>query len=75
MEATDLALVLVGEGEVVEPGTQLTEGTKNPHNILEVLGRDATQRYMLQEVQKVYRSQGVNIHDKHFEVITEIGLE
>jgi len=61
--------LLVGEGEVVEAGAQLTEGTKNPHNILEVLGRDATQRYMLQEVQKVYRSQGVNIHDKHFEVI------
>jgi DNA-directed RNA polymerase subunit beta' len=61
--------LLVAEGETVEAGTQLTEGTKNPHNILEVLGRDATQRYMLQEVQKVYRSQGVNIHDKHFEVI------
>jgi DNA-directed RNA polymerase subunit beta' len=61
--------LLVSEGERVEAGVQLTEGTKNPHNILEVLGRDATQRYMLQEVQKVYRSQGVNIHDKHFEVI------
>jgi len=61
--------LLVSEGERVEAGAQLTEGTKNPHNILEVLGRDATQRYMLQEVQKVYRSQGVNIHDKHFEVI------
>jgi len=61
--------LLVNEGERVEAGAQLTEGTKNPHNILEVLGRDATQRYMLQEVQKVYRSQGVNIHDKHFEVI------
>jgi DNA-directed RNA polymerase subunit beta' len=61
--------LLVSEGDRVEAGAQLTEGTKNPHNILEVLGRDATQRYMLQEVQKVYRSQGVNIHDKHFEVI------
>jgi DNA-directed RNA polymerase subunit beta' len=68
-EIPSSARLLVSEGERVEAGTQLTEGTKNPHNILEVLGRDATQRYMLQEVQKVYRSQGVNIHDKHFEVI------
>jgi DNA-directed RNA polymerase subunit beta' len=61
--------LLVSEGERVTAGAQLTEGTKNPHTILTVLGRDATQRYLLQEVQKVYRSQGVNIHDKHFEVI------
>jgi DNA-directed RNA polymerase subunit beta' len=61
--------LLVNEGERVEAGAQLTEGTKNPHIILEVLGRDATQQYLLQEVQTVYRSQGVNIHDKHFEVI------
>jgi DNA-directed RNA polymerase subunit beta' len=53
----------------VEAGDQLTEGVKNPHDILPVVGRDATQQYLLQEVQKVYRSQGVNIHDKHFEVI------
>jgi DNA-directed RNA polymerase subunit beta' len=61
--------LLVSEGERVQAGDQLTEGTKNPHTILSVLGREATQRYLLQEVQKVYRSQGVNIHDKHFEVI------
>jgi DNA-directed RNA polymerase subunit beta' len=53
----------------VQAGGQLTEGVQNPITILSVLGREATQRYLLQEVQKVYRSQGVNIHDKHFEVI------
>jgi DNA-directed RNA polymerase subunit beta' len=61
--------LLVNEGERVEAGAQLTEGVKNPITVLSVLGRDATQGYLLREVQKVYRSQGVNIHDKHFEVI------
>jgi len=53
----------------VDPGTQLTDGSKNPHQILRVLGEDHTQRYLLREVQDVYRNQGVNISDKHFEVI------
>jgi DNA-directed RNA polymerase subunit beta' len=53
----------------VEPGTQLTEGSKNPHQILRVMGEEATQLYLLREVQEVYRNQGVNISDKHFEVI------
>ncbi len=61
--------LLVSEGQRIEAGDQLTEGTKNPHTLLQVLGRDATELYILQEVQKVYRSQGVPIHDKHFEVI------
>jgi len=61
--------LLVREGQRIEAGEQLTEGTKNPHTLLQVLGREAAQRYMLAEVQKVYRSQGVNIHDKHFEVV------
>jgi DNA-directed RNA polymerase subunit beta' len=61
--------LLVSEGERVQAGDQLTEGVQNPITILSLLGREATQRYLLQEVQKVYRSQGVNIHDKHFEVI------
>ena len=61
--------LLVSESQLVEAGDQITEGSRNPHTILSVLGREATQLYMLQEVQKVYRSQGVNIHDKHFEVI------
>ncbi len=61
--------LLVSENQVIEAGTQITEGSKNPHTILDVLGREAAQLYLIQEVQKVYRSQGVNIHDKHFEVI------
>jgi DNA-directed RNA polymerase subunit beta' len=53
----------------VEAGIQLTEGSRNPHQILKVLGEDSTQRYLLKEVQQVYRNQGVNISDKHFEVV------
>jgi DNA-directed RNA polymerase subunit beta' len=61
--------LLISEGDEVTPGQQLTEGSKNPHRILEILGRDAVTRYLLHEVQQVYRPQGQNIHDKHFEVI------
>ena len=57
------------DGAIVTPGQQLTEGSKNPHRILTVLGAEATQLYLLVEVQKVYRNQGVNIADKHFEVM------
>jgi DNA-directed RNA polymerase subunit beta' len=53
----------------VAAGQQLTEGSLNPHRILQVLGENATSRYLLTEIQKVYRSQGVNILDKHVEVI------
>ena len=53
----------------VTPGEQLTEGSKNPHRILRVLGANATQLYLLGEIQEVYRSQGVNIADKHFETV------
>lgn len=61
--------LLVQEGQRIEPGTQLIEGVRNPRHILRVLGREATERYLLSEVQSVYRSQGVNINDKHLEVI------
>ena len=61
--------LLVKDGDHVEPGQPLTEGSLNPHSILRIQGREATQKYLLSEVQKVYRSQGQNIHDKHFEVI------
>jgi DNA-directed RNA polymerase subunit beta' len=61
--------ILVEEGEPIEPGTQLVEGVKNPIHLLPILGRKATEEYLLQEVQRVYRSQGVNISDKHFEII------
>lgn len=61
--------LIVKDGEHVLPGQPLTEGSLNPHNILRIQGREATQKYLLSEVQKVYRSQGQNIHDKHFEAI------
>jgi DNA-directed RNA polymerase subunit beta' len=63
------ARLLVKDGEHVEPGQPLTEGSLNPHRILRIQGRQACQMYLLSEVQKVYRSQGQNINDKHFEVI------
>ena len=59
----------VEDGCQVTAGQQLTEGSKNPHRILRILGQDAAQHYLLTEVQKVYRNQGVNIADKHFEVV------
>jgi len=61
--------VRVQTGDVVTAGQQLTEGSVNPQDILNVLGRDAVQQYLVDEVQKVYRSQGVNINDKHIEII------
>jgi DNA-directed RNA polymerase subunit beta' len=63
------ARLLVKEGAHVEAGQPLTEGSLNPHRILRIQGREACQIYLLGEIQKVYRSQGQNIHDKHFEVI------
>ena len=62
--------LLVASGESIDAGAQITEGAKNPQHILSIQGRDAVRRYMVDEVQKVYRSQGVNINDKHIEVIT-----
>ncbi|MCY3917733.1 MAG: DNA-directed RNA polymerase subunit beta' [Chloroflexi bacterium] len=59
----------IHDGMTVEPGEQLTEGSKNPHHILRVQGAKATQLYLLGEIQDVYRSQGVNIADKHFETV------
>jgi DNA-directed RNA polymerase subunit beta' len=63
------ARLLVRDGDHVTPGQPITEGSLNPHRILKIQGRKATQMYLLSEVQKVYRSQGQNINDKHFEVI------
>jgi len=57
------------DGMKVAAGEQLTEGSQNPHHILRVLGREATQLYLLREIQEVYRGQGVNIADKHFETV------
>ena len=61
--------LLAQDGQRVEPGDQLNEGSLNPHDILRVKGETALQNYLVQEVQKVYRSQGVDINDKHIEVI------
>ncbi|MCL4859044.1 MAG: DNA-directed RNA polymerase subunit beta', partial [Caldilineaceae bacterium] len=63
------ARLRVDKGDEVVAGDQLTEGAKNPKEILRIQGREAAQLYLLGEVQKVYRSQGVDIHDKHIEVI------
>jgi DNA-directed RNA polymerase subunit beta' len=63
------ARLVVKEGNHVEPGQPITEGSLNPHRILRIQGRYIAQMYLLTEVQKVYRSQGQNINDKHFEVI------
>jgi DNA-directed RNA polymerase subunit beta' len=63
------ARLLTEHGQRVSAGQQLTEGSLNPHRILRILGREACELYLLSEVQKVYRSQGQNINDKHFEVI------
>ncbi|HZK42983.1 MAG TPA: DNA-directed RNA polymerase subunit beta' [Syntrophomonadaceae bacterium] len=59
----------VSEGDYVETGDALSEGPLNPHDILKTKGLLEVQRYLLEEVQKVYRSQGVDISDKHIEII------
>ena len=61
--------VKVQEGQVVATGEEITEGSENPHDIVRILGVRAVQDYMLREVQKVYRIQGVDINDKHIELI------
>ena len=61
--------IIVKDGDVVSLGARLTEGSINPHDIMRVMGTEATQRYLVYEVQKVYKSQGVEINDKHIEVI------
>jgi DNA-directed RNA polymerase subunit beta' len=63
------AHIVVHEGDVIEKGSRITAGSINPHDILHILGVEATQRYLVYEVQKVYKSQGVEINDKHIEVI------
>ncbi len=63
------ARICVQAGDQIKAGQRLTEGSINPQDILRILGREAVQQYLVEEVQKVYRSQGVNINDKHIEVI------
>ncbi len=61
--------IKIQDGAELEAGDELTEGSVNPHDILKIKGLRAVQDYMLQEVQRVYRLQGVDINDKHIEVI------
>ncbi|SEJ15547.1 DNA-directed RNA polymerase subunit beta' [Demequina mangrovi] len=66
---TKRSRLLVQDGERVEVGQQLVAGAVDPKNVLRILGPRATQKHLVDEVQNVYRSQGVEIHDKHIEVI------
>jgi len=68
-EIPSTARLLIKDGEHIEAGTALTEGSLNPHLVLKIKGREACQMYLLTEIQKVYRAQGQNINDKHFEII------
>jgi len=68
-EIPSTSRLIIRDGEMVEAGQALTEGSINPHTILKIKGREAAQMYLMTEIQKVYRAQGQNINDKHFEVI------
>jgi DNA-directed RNA polymerase subunit beta' len=68
-EVEHAARLSVEEGQEVSAGDFLTDGSANPQDILRISGREAVHRYMVNEVQKVYRSQGVTINDKHIEII------
>ncbi|HIS50468.1 MAG TPA: DNA-directed RNA polymerase subunit beta' [Candidatus Gallacutalibacter pullistercoris] len=61
--------ISVKEGQKIKAGTRLTEGSVNPHDVLAISGTHAVQDYLIEEVQRVYRMQGVDINDKHIEVI------
>ena len=61
--------LLVEDGQHVEVGQQLVVGAQDPHEVLRILGQRAVQKHLVDEVQEVYRSQGVSIHDKHIEII------
>jgi DNA-directed RNA polymerase subunit beta' len=63
------ARLRVGDGDTIRVGEQLTEGSVDPHDMLAVLGARPTQKLLVDQVQEVYRSQGVSIHDKHIELI------
>ena len=63
------ARLKVTDGQMIEAGDELTEGSVNPHDILKIKGLAAAQNYLIQEVQRVYRLQGVDINDKHIETI------
>jgi DNA-directed RNA polymerase subunit beta' len=62
-------ILFVDQGQKIEPGTQLNEGSLYPHELLQIRGRTETELYLVREVQEVYKSQGVDINDKHIELI------
>ena len=68
-EIPSTSRLITKDGQSVEAGQPLTEGSMNPHTILKIKGREETEIYLLKEIQQVYRTQGQNINDKHFEVI------
>ena len=61
--------IIVTDGQEIKAGTRVTEGSVNPHDVLAISGTHAVQDYLIEEVQRVYRMQGVDINDKHIEVI------
>ncbi|HHY35459.1 MAG TPA: DNA-directed RNA polymerase subunit beta' [Firmicutes bacterium] len=63
------SFITVSTGQRVEPGDVLTEGPVNPHDLLRIRGVRAVEQYLLQEIQRVYRLHGIDIHDKHIEII------
>ncbi len=65
----------ISEGSHIEKGDKITEGSINPHDYLELLGTQAVQDYIIKEIQKVYRLQGVDIDDKHIEIIIKQMLQ
>ena len=67
--------IKITDGQKLEAGDELTEGSVNPHDILKIKGVRAVQDYMLREVQRVYRLQGVDINDKHIEVLVRQMLQ
>jgi DNA-directed RNA polymerase subunit beta' len=65
------ARLAVSEGDEIEAGDEITEGSVNPHDVLKIKGIEGVYKYLLQEVQKVYRMQGIDISDKHIEIIVK----
>ena len=63
------SIMKVRDGDVVRQGDELTEGSLNPHDILRIQGVPAVHNYLIREVQKVYRQQGIGINDRHIEII------
>ena len=61
--------ILVKPGDHINKGDMITDGVLNPHDVMRIRGKEAAQFYLIQEVQKIYRSQGIDINDKHIEVI------